>query len=33
MSTILAFALGSFLGGSFGVVMAAVLIAGKDDRR
>lgn len=27
MSTILAFALGSFLGGSFGVVMAAVLMA------
>jgi hypothetical protein len=27
MSTILAFALGSFLGGSFGVVVAAVLIA------
>ena len=27
MSTILAFALGSFLGGSFGGVMAAVLMA------
>ena len=27
MSTILAFALGSVLGGSFGVVMAAVLMA------
>lgn len=27
MSTILAFALGSFLGGSFGVVVAAVLMA------
>lgn len=27
MDTILAFALGSFLGGSFGVVVAAVLMA------
>ena len=33
MDTILAFALGSFLGGSFGVVMAAVLIAGREDRK
>lgn len=32
MSTILAFALGSFLGGSFGVVMAAVLMADRDRR-
>lgn len=33
MSTILAFALGSVLGGSFGVVVAAVLMAGREDRR
>ena len=31
MSTIFAFALGSFLGGSFGVVVTAVLVAGQDD--
>lgn len=31
MSTILAFALGSFLGGSFGVVVAAVLMADRED--
>lgn len=30
MSTILAFAIGSFLGGSFGVVVAAVLMADRD---
>ena len=33
MSTILAFALGSFLGGSFGVVVTAVLVAGQDDQK
>jgi hypothetical protein len=33
MDTILAFALGSVLGGSFGVVMAAVLMADREDRR
>ena len=33
MDTILAFALGSVLGGSFGVVVAAVLMADKEDRR
>lgn len=33
MCTILAFALGSFLGGSFGIVMAAVLMAEKEGRR
>lgn len=33
MSTILAFALGSFLGGSFGVVIAAVLMADREDRK
>lgn len=33
MSTILAFALGSFLGGSFGVVVAAVLMADREDRK
>lgn len=33
MSTILAFALGSFLGGSFGVVVAAVLMADKEGKR
>ena len=33
MSTILAFAIGSFLGGSFGVVVTAVLVAGRDDER
>ena len=33
MDTILAFALGSVLGGSFGVIMAAVLMADKEDRR
>ena len=32
MSSILAFALGSFLGGSFGIIVTAVLIAGKDDK-
>ena len=32
MCTILAFALGSFLGGSFGIVMAAVLMADRDRR-
>lgn len=32
MSTILAFALGSFLGGSFGVVVTAVLMADRDRR-
>lgn len=31
MCTILAFALGSFLGGSFGVVVTAVLMADKED--
>ena len=33
MSTIVAFALGSFLGGSFGVIVTAVLVAGRDDYR
>lgn len=33
METILAFTLGSVLGGSFGVVMAAVLMADREDRR
>lgn len=33
MSTIFAFALGSFLGGSFGVVVTAVLVAGREDKR
>lgn len=33
MDTILAFALGSFLGSSFGVVVAAVLMADREDRR
>ena len=33
MDTILAFALGSILGGSFGLVMAVVLMADKDGRR
>lgn len=33
MSTILAFALGSFLGGSFGVVVAAVLMADREERK
>ena len=33
MSTILAFAIGSFCGGTFGVVVTAVLVAGSDDRR
>lgn len=32
MSAILAFALGSFLGGSFGVIVTAVLVAGRDDK-
>ena len=32
MDTIIAFALGSILGGSFGVVMAAVLVAERDDK-
>lgn len=32
MCTILAFALGSFLGGSFGIVMAAVLMADRERR-
>ena len=32
MDTIIAFALGSILGGSFGVVMAAVLMADRDDK-
>lgn len=31
MSTILAFALGSVLGGSFGVVVTAVLMADRED--
>lgn len=31
MSTIVAFALSSFLGGSFRVVVTAVLVAGRDD--
>ena len=33
MSTIFAFALGSVLGGSFGAVVMAVLVAGRDDER
>ena len=33
MSTIFAFALGSFLGGSFGVVMAAVLVSDREEPR
>ena len=33
MDTIIAFALGSILGGSFGVVMAAVLMADREDKR
>lgn len=33
MCTILAFALGSFLGGSFGIVMAAVLMAERERKR
>lgn len=33
MSTIFAFALGAFLGGSFGAVMAAVLVADRDEPR
>ena len=32
MDTIIAFALGSILGGSFGVVVTAVLVAGRDDK-
>lgn len=32
MSSILAFALGSVLGGSFAVIITAVLIAGRDDK-
>lgn len=33
MDTIIAFALGSVLGGSFGVVMAAVLMADREGRK
>ena len=33
MCTILAFALGAFLGGSFGIVMAAVLMAERERKR
>ena len=33
MSTIFAFALGSVLGGSFGAVVMAVLVADREDRR
>lgn len=33
MSTILAFAIGSFCGGTFGVVVTAVLVAGRDDTK
>ena len=32
MDTIIAFALGSILGGSFGVVVTALIVAGRDDR-
>ena len=32
MSTILAFALGAVLGGSFGVIVTAVIVAGRDDK-
>lgn len=33
MSTIFAFALGSFLGGTFGAVMAAVLVSDREEPR
>jgi len=32
MDTILAFAIGAFCGGTFGVVVTAVLVADKEDR-
>ena len=32
MDAIIAFAIGAFVGGSFGVVMAAVLMADRDDK-
>lgn len=33
MDTIIAFAIGAFLGGSFGAIMTAVLVARRDDDR
>ena len=33
MDTIIAFAIGSILGGSFGVVVTAVLMADREDRK
>ena len=33
MSTIFAFALGSVLGGSFGAIVMAVLVADREERR
>ena len=33
MDTIIAFAIGSILGGSFGVVVTAVLMADKEERK
>ena len=32
MDTIIAFAIGAFIGGSFGVIVTAVLVAGKDGK-
>ena len=32
MDTIIAFALGAFIGGSFGVIVTAVMVAGRDDK-
>lgn len=32
MDAIIAFAIGAFTGGSFGVIVTAVLVAGRDDK-